>query len=112
MTSRRRARAGHTVERAADGREAVARFAAAPERYGVVLLDMTMPRLDGVGTFRELRRLRPNVRVVLMSGFDERDAVARFGEPGLRGFLQKPFAPDSLLREIASAMAGLPPRTT
>jgi two-component system cell cycle sensor histidine kinase/response regulator CckA len=79
-----------------DGREAVEVFRAQPDRFGLVLLDLTMPQMDGEQTFTELRRLRPDVRVVLMSGFNAQEAMVRFPGKGLASFLQKPFTIDSL----------------
>jgi PAS domain S-box-containing protein len=93
---------GYTVETANDGREAVEKFRAAPARYRLVLLDLTMPHLDGEGTFRQLRQLHPEVRVVLMSGFTEQDAVSRFTGKGLAGFIQKPFDTEALATAVQS----------
>jgi len=87
---------GFTVLTAHDGREAAERFRADPAGIRAVLLDLTMPHLDGEGTFRELRQIRPDVRVLLMSGFDELEAVNRFVGKGLAGFLQKPFRVEDL----------------
>ena len=87
----------------ADGREAVSVFRENPDRFAFVLLDLTMPHMDGEQTFTELRRLRPDVRVALMSGFDAREAMLRFAGKGLAGFLQKPFtviALRALLQEV------------
>jgi len=53
-----------------------------------------------------LRRIDPEVRVLLMSGFNEQDAVARFAGKGLAGFLQKPFKPDTLYSKLQSILAG------
>ena len=77
---------------AADGREAVEIFRADPVRFALVLLDLTMPHMDGEQTFTELRRLHPDVRVVLMSGFNAHEAMVRFTGKELASFLQKPFA--------------------
>ena len=57
----------------------------------VVLLDLTMPHLDGEETFRELRRIRPDVRVILCSGYNEQETTNRFAGKGLAGFIQKPY---------------------
>ena len=76
----------------ADGREAVEIFRATPSRFALVLLDLSMPHMDGEQTFAELRRLRPDVRVVLMSGFNAQEAMVRFTGKGLASFVQKPFA--------------------
>ncbi len=84
-------RMGFAVELANDGREAVELFAADPQKFDLVLLDLTMPRLDGEETFRQLRHLRPGVRVILVSGFNQQEVMTRFAGKGLAGFLQKPF---------------------
>ena len=47
-----------------------------------------------------LRRLRPDVRVILSSGYSEQVALRRFGETGIAGFIQKPYRPSNLLQEI------------
>ncbi len=84
-------RMGFAVELANDGREAVKSFAANPQKFDLVLLDLTMPHLDGEETFRQLRHLRPGVRVILVSGFNQNEVMTRFAGKGLAGFLQKPF---------------------
>jgi two-component system, cell cycle sensor histidine kinase and response regulator CckA len=60
---------GFRVIVAADGEEAVERFRADLDSFRLVLLDLTMPRLGGEDAFRELRQGRPDVRVLLMSGY-------------------------------------------
>ena len=79
-----------------DGREAVARFAEDPSRFTVVLLDLTMPVMGGDEAFRILRQLRTDVRVILMSGFNEPEAATRLEGQGLAAFIQKPFAIETL----------------
>ncbi len=93
---------------ATDGREAVEIFTEQGAQIDLVLLDLTMPHLDGEETFREMRRLNPTARVLLMSGFNEQEVTARFTTPGLGGFLQKPFQPEQLrakLRELLESPA-------
>jgi DNA-binding response OmpR family regulator len=97
---------GFTVRLATNGHEALDVFHAYREEIVGVLLDLTMPQLDGAATFTELRRIDPKTRVLLMSGFTEQDAVLRFAGLGLAGFIQKPFTPEMLqtkLRAIFSA---------
>ncbi len=96
---------GFTVIVAADGEEALAKFQETPEDFRLVLLDLTMPRLDGVETFRTLHLLRPNLPVILMSGFSEQEASARFAGKGLAGFLSKPFRLEDLTERVRSALA-------
>lgn len=61
-------RIGLSVVQATDGDDAVGLFAGDPDRFAVVLLDLTMPRLSGAETFRQIREIRPDARVILMSG--------------------------------------------
>ncbi len=93
-------RLGFTVVTAADGREALHRYRELADASPIVLLDLTMPHLDGAATFRELRQLRPDVRVVLMSGYSEQAVEPQFAGKGLAGFIQKPFRLDELRRVI------------
>ena len=76
---------------ASDGREALALFKERPDHFDYVLLDLTMPHMDGEETFRELRRVSKTVQVVLSSGYNERDVTERFAGKGLAGFLAKPY---------------------
>jgi PAS domain S-box-containing protein len=93
---------GFDVETACDGREGVDKLTAAGA-VRAVLLDLTMPKLDGEQAFQEMRLIDPGVRVLLMSGFSEQEAIKRFAGKGLAGFLQKPFNVGALrdrLREV------------
>lgn len=87
---------GFTVRTACDGREGVNVFRNEAQQIQLVLLDMTMPHLDGPETFRELRRLRNDVKVVLSSGYNEHSAISQFAGKGLVGFIQKPYSYDEL----------------
>ena len=89
---------------ASDGQEAVNVFSADPGRFALVLLDLTMPHVDGQQAFVELRRIRPDVRVVLMSGFSQKDALSRFPDKGPESFLQKPFRMESLREVLRGAL--------
>jgi CheY-like chemotaxis protein len=97
---------GFRVVTAADGREAVSRYRELLDDAPLVLLDLTMPHLDGAGAFRALRQLRPDVRVVLMSGYSEHAVEPQFAGKGLAGFVQKPFRLDALRRAMRQALEG------
>jgi signal transduction histidine kinase/CheY-like chemotaxis protein len=97
-------RLGFGVVLASDGREAMDKFHADPGRFTLVLLDLTMPHLDGEETFRQMRLLNPGVRVILTSGFNQQEAVNRFTGKGLAGFIQKPFELSSLIQVIRSVL--------
>jgi len=87
---------GFTTITAADGLDGVAAYQQHQQDIVAVLLDMTMPRLDGEGCFRELRQINPDVQVILSSGYNEQDATGHFSGKGLAGFVQKPYHPDAL----------------
>ena len=82
---------GFTVTTAADGREAVLRFEAEPDAFTLVVMDLTMPHMNGADAFARMRQIRPTVRVLLMSGFNEPQATLNLAGKGLAGFLPKPF---------------------
>jgi len=94
---------------AADGLEGVELFRRHGPEVGLVLLDLTMPRMTGEEAFREMRRLRPDVRVVLMSGFSEQEATSHFAGKRLAGFLQKPFTMEALKARLDEAAKGAGP---
>ena len=91
---------GFTSDQAEGGRAALERVHTTETGYGCVLLDLTMPHMDGEETYRALRQVRPDLPVLLMSGFNEKDAVSRFAGKGLAGFLQKPFEIENLRRKM------------
>jgi len=97
-------RTGFTVLTAADGQEAVAVFREHAETIRAVLLDLTMPNMDGAATARALRQIRPDVLVVLSSGYTEEEATRQFTARELVGFLQKPYALKDLVRTIRTAL--------
>lgn len=66
----------------------------------MILLDLTMPVMDGHATFCELRKEHPDMPVLLMSGCAEEDAFERFEWSGLAGFIQKPFRLEQLKDKI------------
>jgi len=99
-------RLGCEVVTCEDGADALERFRAEPDAYNVVILDLTMPHLDGDACFRELRRIRSDVRVILSSGYNEAELVARFAGKGLAGFMQKPYRIDTLAEKIGEALEG------
>ncbi len=85
-------RMGFTVLTAADGCEAVEIFEQNPEGFACVLLDLTMPRMDGREALHELRRLRPDVRVVICSGYDSQRLSHLFpAASDCLAFMHKPF---------------------
>jgi len=95
---------GFDVILANDGREGVARFSERRAEIVAVLMDLTMPQMDGVDAFREIRSLDETMPVLLMSGYNEQDAVMRFAGKGLAGFVQKPFTVEMLRERLMSVL--------
>ncbi|MGC8887792.1 MAG: PAS domain-containing hybrid sensor histidine kinase/response regulator [Verrucomicrobiia bacterium] len=82
---------GYKVITAAEGSEAIELFSKHKEEIALVFLDFTMPGMPSEDVFREFRLMKPDVKVVLCSGYSEEQAMARFLGKGLAGFLQKPY---------------------
>ena len=103
---------GFKVLTASDGIEGVELFKMHAPAIRAVLLDLTMPRMDGEATFHELRAVRGDVRVVLSSGYNRQDATSRFAGKGLAGFIQKPYRlrelKDVLVQILEAGPAGPP----
>ncbi len=93
-------RSGLTVLTAKDGVEAMEVFRREGDRIDLVLLDMTMPRMGGDEAYQAMRKMRPDVKVVLTSGYGEKAITDRFALEGLAGFIQKPFELEKLMTMI------------
>lgn len=91
---------------ACDGREGIELFEKHQSEIIGVLLDMTMPHMDGLETFQRLKQLEPEVKVILTSGYSEQDAISRFSGKGLAGFIQKPYRPGELLHLMDQILGG------
>jgi PAS domain S-box-containing protein len=96
-------RLGFTVETASDGREALAVFRRDPRRFSLVILDLTMPHMDGEQTFRELKQIDADVRVILSSGYNQQEVTQTFAGKGLAGFIQKPYTLTMLTEAVRGA---------
>ena len=97
-------RAGFNVLTAADGEKALEIFRKESHRIAAVLLDLTMPHMDGNETFHAMRALRQDVRVILSSGYNEEEATARLSQNGLAGFIQKPYEYNELVNKLHEAL--------
>lgn len=104
VTQRVLKRLGYQVLLSDDGIHGLEVFEAHADSISCVLLDLTMPRMNGEETFRAIQRIRPDTQVILMSGFTEEDATRQIGAKGLAGFLQKPFTINELNEKINAIM--------
>ncbi|MDD2735138.1 MAG: PAS domain S-box protein [Desulfuromonadaceae bacterium] len=90
---------GFNVITAEDGRDAVEKFKATQD-FAFVILDLTMPHMDGEQCFRELRQLNSDIKVIMSSGFNEQEVTEKFVGKGLAGFIQKPYKLSVLRKAI------------
>jgi PAS domain S-box-containing protein len=102
-------RIGFTTRSAVHGRQAVELFAAHPRQFRAILLDLTMPVMNGPEAFRELRRLDPSIPVILMSGYNRTDSTAELLERGPAGFVHKPFDAAGLTEAMRTVLQAAPP---
>jgi len=97
-------RLGFTVLTAADGSEALEVYKAHTAEIACVMLDLTMPKMDGEKTFRLMRLANPEVKVLLCSGYSEQQAVRQFVGGGLSGFMQKPYLQETLAQKLGEIL--------
>ena len=95
---------GYTVVVAESGKEGVDLFNVLTDRVSLVLLDMTMPIMNGEETLRHLKTSQPDVKVILSSGYNEVEAIQRFTGKGLAGFIQKPYSAAALAEKVKMAL--------
>lgn len=84
-----------TIE-AADGEEALRIFKEQGDGIDLVLLDKCMPQMDGIEVFKRLRQIRPGIKVLLATGYSEREVTEQCSDHELNGFIQKPFTMNRL----------------
>jgi len=95
---------GFQVMVAEDGRRALEVFRAHAGEIRAVLLDATMSDVGGEEAFREIRRIDPDARVILSSGYDLEETRQRLAAEGLAGFIHKPYLPEQLIQSVRSAL--------
>ncbi|MCC6797748.1 MAG: response regulator [Candidatus Hydrogenedentes bacterium] len=93
-------RAGYNVLTASSGADAIEIFRERHEEIGLIILDMTMPRMSGEETFRALREIQGDARIVVSSGYSRSDAALRFDAESIEDFLQKPYRTTELVALI------------
>jgi len=96
--------AGYDVITAQSGFECLDLFRQRPYSFHLVLLDLTMPFMDGEETYQRLREIRADVPVVLCTGFVQQERLDRLMNAGLLGFLRKPLAPDEIVSFVRSML--------
>jgi len=99
--------AGYRVVSAMEPFRALEIFGKIGSEIDLVVLDFTLPIMDGAEVFQELQKLRPKVPVMLSSGFAEQKILSAMLARGLRGFLPKPYTEEKLLTQVRSTLETL-----
>ncbi len=97
-------RLGCQVLTATNGQEALELFRKHHDRIDGVVMDVVMPKMDGVEAFRAMRAIDPSVPILLASGHSFRDLHAELTGEGLSGFIQKPYRTDTLRQALSRAL--------
>ena len=95
---------GYQVLLAADGAEALAIYRREGHRFHLVILDMLMPGMGGAETYRQLKEMDPEVRVLLSSGYSLDGEAQQVMAAGARGFIQKPYRLTVLSHHVAKTI--------
>lgn len=98
---------GYRVVTAKNGFQAIDIYRKLKEQISLVILDFTMPVMDGSDVFAELQIIEPKVPVVLSSGFAEQDRLRGMLAKGLRGFIPKPYTQQKLLTQVRQTLDAL-----
>jgi len=96
--------AGFEVTTAQSGFECLDIFRRGPKHFDLILLDFSMPFMNGEETFGRLRGINPDVAVLLNTGFIAQERLDRMVDAGISGFLRKPHRPDEMVAHVRSVL--------
>ena len=94
---------GYEVSLAKNGFEGLKM--ASEERFDLVLTDLKMPDMDGIEVLRIIKEKWPETAVIIVTGYQTVDTAVKAIKLGAYDYIEKPFAPDSLISAVAEAMA-------
>ena len=97
---------GYQVFIARDGKEAIKIFEKYPEEIDLVVLDMIMPKMGGGETYDRIKKIKPDVKVLLSSGFSINGQASEILNRGCNGFIQKPFNLQNLSQNLRAILEG------
>jgi two-component system, chemotaxis family, chemotaxis protein CheY len=94
---------GHETVQAENGLEAVKQYA--EHRPDAVLMDITMPEMDGLAALKEIRKMDPNARIAMVTAMGQQAIVMEALKAGAKDFVLKPFQPDRVLNALQKLLA-------
>jgi CheY-like chemotaxis protein len=95
---------GHPVIEACDGNEAVTKFLAHKDEIQLVLMDVIMPRKSGGDAYKEIKAIRPDVKIILTSGYTGDYLAGKIDMAADVHFVSKPISPKALFEKIGSVL--------
>ncbi len=98
-------RLGFEVLKASGGKEGIEIFKCNYDKISIILLDMTMPDMDGIETFTELRLIKNDIKVILSSGYNQEEFAGGMTENAPAGFIQKPYRVADLIKIFRKVMS-------
>jgi len=101
-------RAGYRAQSYTDPQAALTAFSSEPDQFALVLTDLTMPKLTGIDLALQLRRIRPDIRIVLGSGFSDHLGEERVKQAGVSELLLKPYTMNDLAETVHRVLASDP----
>ncbi len=96
---------GYKVLTANDGADAVALYAQNKDKIKVVLMDMMMPVMDGYASIKAIRKINPQVKVIVVSGLAEKDKLVKIESTRAQAILPKPYTAEKLLKTIHEVLS-------
>ena len=93
---------GYTTTAAQGGADGIAAYAETEGRFDLVVLDLSMPDVNGAECFRRIRALDADAAVLICTGYGAEDQTAQMLEAGAKGILRKPFEPSELVDAVES----------
>jgi CheY-like chemotaxis protein/two-component sensor histidine kinase len=97
---------GYHVESTTQAVEALAAFREQPDRYDLVITDMTMPNMTGDELTRQLKAIQPDIPIIICTGFSERINEEKAEAMGVKGFLMKPIGKSELTQLVRTILDG------
>jgi len=101
-------RLGYTVETRLSSVDALALFTARPNRFDLVITDMTMPNMTGDKLAQNILNIRPNIPIIICTGFSEKLSSRKLKQGGFVNILMKPVLKPEMARMIRKVLDGIP----
>lgn len=95
---------GFTVYDAEDGEKALKLYEDNADSIELLLLDLGLPKVTGVEVFKVIRNTNPNIKIIAMSGWGQRDTVNELYDEGVDIFIQKPYKPTEIIQTVKKVL--------